>query len=94
MTVMPDFTPRNVTKYVVRTAIGLKAADLAEDVITEHTDFESDDILVKLSTGVIGWYVSARVKPYTDKAVDKTADFIVLQRVKRQDKKAKKNATK
>lgn len=88
----PDFTPRNVSKYVVKTVVYFKTAELAEDVIIRRTRFEEDSLAATLASNTIGWYVSDRLKPYTDKMVDTTADFVVTQRVKYQDKKAKKNA--
>jgi hypothetical protein len=79
----PDFTPRNVAKFVVKAIVAGRAAQLAEDAITDYTRFEEDDMIVDISTSVIGWYVSDKLKPYTDKMVDKTADFIAAKRGKK-----------
>jgi len=86
----PPFTPRNVTKFVVRAAVQFKVAALTRDAIAEHTSLESTDFPVLLGGSVVGWYVSDKVKPYTDLAVDKTADFIVEKREKRQARKSEK----
>jgi hypothetical protein len=76
----PDFTPRNVAKFVVRTVIHGKTAQITRELIVDHSDFENDDMTVRISGNLVGWYVSAKLKPHTDKMVDKTADFIVAKR--------------
>jgi len=88
MTQQP-FTARNIAKFVVTTAIAVKLENAAADTIVEQTKFEEDDLTVILSSKLIGWGVSSSIKPYTDKAVDKTADFVAAKREARQ---AKKNA--
>lgn len=90
MTNMPDFSARNVAKFVVKSAIGARTAVFAAETIADHTEFEKDDFVVETSSTVIGWYVSSKLQPYTDKAVDKTADFIAVKRANRQAKKAEK----
>lgn len=85
------FTARNISKFVVTTAIAYKATDVAEDAITENTRFNDDDIVVIIGSKLIGWGIADTVKPYTDKMVDRTADFIAAKREARQ---AKKNAKK
>jgi len=95
MTDMPPFTPRNVAKMVVRATIQIKTAAFTRDAIANHTAFEATDTPVILVGGVTGWFVSEKVKPYTDLAVDKTADFVIDKREKRQARKsAKKTETK
>lgn len=79
----PDFTPRNAAKFVVKAIVAARTAKLAEDAITDYTRFEEDDMIVDISSSLIGWYVSDKVKPYTDKMVDKTADFIAAKRGKK-----------
>jgi hypothetical protein len=88
----PDFTPRNVAKYVVRTVIFSKASQLAKDAIVDHTEFEDDDMTVKISGHLVGWAVSAKLKPYTDKMVDKTADYVNAKREARAAAKKDKPA--
>lgn len=85
-----DFTPRNVAKYVAKGIIYGKTAQLTKETIVDHTQFEDDDIIVTISGGLVGWYVSDKLKPVTDKMIDKTADFIVA---KREARKAKKDDT-
>lgn len=75
-----EFTSRNVAKFVVRTTIALQTSKLVKKPITDHTQFEEDDNVVTIATGLIGWYVSDKLKPYTDSMVDKTADWIVARR--------------
>lgn len=83
---MPPFTTRNVMKYVAKALVASKAADLTSDAITDHTHFEEDDLTVDLGSKVIGWYISEKLEPYTDKMVDKAADFVSTLRTKKQDK--------
>lgn len=87
---METFTLRNATKFVVKCIVHGKTAQLAEDAIINHTRFEEDDKIVDISSHLVGWYVSDKLKPITDGAVDKAADFIVAKRAAR---KAKKNNT-
>lgn len=90
MTDQPDFTPRNVAKYMVQATIQFRTAKLVKNAIVDHTNFEKDNTPVTLVSNVVGWGVSAKLKPHTDRMVDKTADFIADKREKRQAKKAKK----
>lgn len=77
------FTPRNVAKYAVKFIVAARVAQVAENTITDYTRFEEDDMIVDISSSVVGWYVSDKLKPYTDKMVDKTADFIAEKRGKK-----------
>jgi hypothetical protein len=85
---MEDFTPRNAAKFVVKAIVHSKVKHIAEDVITDYTRFEEDDVVVDISSHMIGWYVSSKLRPITDKMVDKTADFITA---KREEMKAKQD---
>jgi hypothetical protein len=87
---MEAFTARNAAKYVVQALVANKTSQIAEDVITDYSRFEEDDIVVDISSHLFGWYVSAKLRPVTDSMVDKTADFIVA---KREQMKAKKDNT-
>jgi hypothetical protein len=84
-----EFTPRNVVKYIVKTAVYARVTSITEDVIVDYTRFEEDDFVTKTGSKVVGWYVSDRLKPVTDKMVDKTADYIVAKREARATKKNK-----
>lgn len=86
----PDFTPRNVAKYVVQATVQFRTTRLVKNAIVGHTSLEKDSTPVSLVSNVIGWGVSAKLKPHTDKMVDKTADFVADKREKRQAKKDKK----
>lgn len=83
----PKFTPRNVAKFVVKLAVAGRVAQFTENTITDYTRFEDDDFIVEASSHLVGWLVSDKLKPYTDKMVDKTADFIVEKRANRAAKK-------
>jgi hypothetical protein len=87
----PEFTARNVSKFVAKAIIAAKTAELTAETIAENTRFEKDDTVVDVGSKVFGWYVSDKLKPVTDKIVDSTADFITE---KREARKAKKNAKK
>jgi hypothetical protein len=79
----PDFTPRNVAKYAITFTIKHKVVKLIKNATTDYTRFEEDAIAVRLGANVVGWGVSVKLKPLTDKVVDKTADFIVAKREKK-----------
>jgi hypothetical protein len=87
---MDDFTPRNIMKYIATGVISMKAASMTKDALVDHTRFDEDDIVVKIGAGVVGWGAGHHAKPYTDKAVDKVADFV---NAKREARKAKKEDT-
>lgn len=90
MNEMPPFTPRNVVKVVAKATVQLKTAYFTRNAIADHTSYETTDTPVILVGGLVGWYVSEKTQPYTDLAVDKTADFINNQRAKRQARKSEK----
>ncbi len=90
MTSQP-FTARNVTKFIVQSAVANYTAGLVHTTIIDNTDLEDDNFVVDLGSKVVGWGVASKLKPYTDRAVDKTADFVTS---KREARKAKKNAKK
>jgi hypothetical protein len=81
------FTVRNVAKYAVKAAVQTKVAITTKHAIVDYTRFEEDDTVTSIGSHLVGWYVSDKVKPYTDKAVDKTADFITKKRAERAAKK-------
>lgn len=84
---MPAFTARNVTKFVVKAVVHGKTAQLTEQAIVDHTQFEEDAIAVDIAGNLVGWYLSEKLKPYTDAAVDKTFDFVAEKREQRQNRK-------
>lgn len=85
-----DFTPRNVAKFVVSSAITLKSTELAKNALTDYTSLAEDSKTVNIGSKVIGGFIGSKLKPYSDKAVDKTADFVVTKREARKAKKAAK----
>lgn len=89
----PDFTPRNVAKFAVTFVIKAKVTKFAKDLAEDYTSHTSDDMIVKLGANVVGWGVSAKLMPLTDKVVDKTADFIVDKREQRKKDKDQKDKT-
>jgi hypothetical protein len=87
---MDEFTPRNAVKFVVTQVIKVKAAKKTESIITGYTSFDEDDLVVDIAGGLVGWYLGDLVKPYTDKVIDKAADFIVAKRAEMKAKKDQK----
>jgi hypothetical protein len=83
----PEFTTRNVAKFVAKSIVYYKTTKLTAETIEEHTQFEKDDMIVGLGASVVGWLVSDKLSPVTDKIVDKTADFVTEKRQARKDKK-------
>lgn len=84
---MSPFTPRNAAKYIAKAIVHGKVASVTEDIIIDYSRFEEDDTIVDISSHLVGWYVSDKLKPLTDKMVDKTADFVVAKRDARKAKK-------
>lgn len=80
---MPAFTPRNVSKFVVKAIVGQKATDLTRDVIVDHTQYEETDLAVKIPSRLVGWYIAEKVEPFTDRLVDKTADWYSARKSKK-----------
>lgn len=76
----PTLTVRTVVKHVATSAVGMVANTLTVKAVDNYTGFEKDAFVVKLGAGVVGFIVASKVQPYTDMAVDKTADFIVEKR--------------
>ena len=74
-----DFTRRNVAKWVIKSVVAIKTTEFVANTTADHTSFEKDDMIVKIGAGIVGWGISARLQPYTDALVDKTADFAVEQ---------------
>jgi predicted transcriptional regulator len=85
-----EFTAQNVAKYVAKAIIHGAVAKQVQNTIVNHTDFDKDSTTVEITSHVIGWYVSHKLKPVTDKMVDTTADYISEKRAKRTAKKTTK----
>lgn len=88
----PDFTPRNVAKFVVVAVIAGNVSRFTETKLTEYTALEEDTLTGEIIGGTVGWFVSSQLKPYTDKAVDKTADYLAIKRAVRKERQAQKEA--
>jgi len=84
----PAFTLRNVTKFTVRNIIFLETAELTSDAVTDYTSFDEDDLVVRIGSKIVGWYVAEKVRPVTDKMVDVTFDFVAAKRDARAAKKS------
>jgi hypothetical protein len=75
-----EFTARNASKYVVSAVVKLKVSRFTKDALTDYTSLEEDDNVVDIAGFLVGWYVSDKLRPITDTAVDKTADFVSAKR--------------
>lgn len=84
------FTARNVTKFIVKAIVAGKTAQITENALTDYTSLEEDSMAVDIAGGVVGWYVSDKLKPVTDAMVDKTFDFVATKKENRKTKKAAK----
>lgn len=89
----PPFTARTAAKFVAQAIVQRKATQITEDVLTDYTRFEEDDLIVDLGGNLVGWYVSDKLRPVTDKIVDRTSDFIANKREARKARKAEKTTT-
>lgn len=83
----PLYLTRSVAKWVLISIVDVKTTQITAEGIADYTNYEKDDLIVRLGSGAVGMIVSARLKPVTDAAVDKTADFAVKQWEKRKTKK-------
>lgn len=91
---MPDLsTPRGLAKFVVTTTIQVKTSMVTRQAIADHSSADSTNLPVVVVGAVVGMYVSGLAKPYTDKAVDKTFDFVIAKRDARRTKKSQKTET-
>lgn len=90
-TELPPFTPRNVAKFVVKSTISVTVASRTRRAIADHSAFETTDTPVIVGAAVVGWYVSEKVRPVTDKAVDKTFDFASAKRDALRARRAEKS---
>jgi hypothetical protein len=71
-----DFTARNIAKWVARSVVAIKTAEIVTNTTTNNTNFEKDAMIVKIGAGLVGWGVSNALGGLTDVAVDKSADFL------------------
>lgn len=85
---MEAFTPRNVAKYAVYAAVQHKTTKLTQDALDDYTSIDPEEnFSARIGCNVVGWFVADKLKPHTDKLVDKTADFIATKRANRAAKK-------
>lgn len=65
---------RYIAKTVVQTSVGVSADVALTKTIDHTTDIDTDTIPCTVGTAVFGWFVSEKLRPFTDAAVDKVAD--------------------
>lgn len=88
-----ELTPRTVTKFAVKMTVQVKVAALTRQAIADHSAYASTETPVVVAGAVVGLIVSEKVKPVTDKAVDKTFDFVANRREARKARKSQKTET-
>lgn len=81
------FTARNATKFIVKSIVAHKTKGLVAATFADYTEYEEDAFGVQLGASVVGWAVSDKLKPVSDKIVDVSFDFVAERRNKRQLKK-------
>lgn len=91
---MPPFNARNVAKFIAKSIVAMKTAQLTAETVADHTRFEEDDIVVDVGSKVVGWYIGEKFQPVTDKIIDTAADFVSDQNAKRKAKKDTKKEEK
>lgn len=85
------FTVRNASKMVVSTAVHMTVSHLTQNALRNYTPIQGDKT-VFMAGNLAGWSASANTTPFTDKLVDKTADFIIAKRAERKAKKTEEAA--
>ncbi len=65
---------RYIAKTVAQTTVGVSADIALETTIEKTTDINTDTIPCTVGTALFGWYVSEKLRPLTDSAVDRVAD--------------------
>jgi hypothetical protein len=87
-------TPSEFAKSAMSLGISATTATVAHDQIEQHTDWADDHPKV-VDTGsvMLGWYVSAKLRPVTDAVVDKTASALASRKARKAARKSDKTPT-
>lgn len=80
-------TKMDIANFTADVAVSAVIRRALVTVITSNTDKNDDDILVAVSTTVVAWYASERLKPYTHEAVAFAANKLSTFRDNRLAKK-------
>lgn len=86
----PPITARLVAKKVVQALIASQISKFTANTVSDYTRFDTDDTIVEVGSGMVGWLVSEQLAPFSDKIVDKTTDFVTSKREQRKERKSKK----
>jgi hypothetical protein len=62
----------DIAKMAVQQVVALKAQNVAENLVAQYTELDTETITVKVGTLVAGHLVAQQLRPLTDKAVDLT----------------------
>lgn len=69
-----QITKTQIAQYALKTLVALVVTDKTATAIANNTDYNTNDITVRVGSGVAGWWVAEKLSPYTDAAVEKVAD--------------------
>ena len=73
---MFPMTKLEIAKYAVSMIVSLKTAQICEQQVAQHTELDPDGIPVKVGCMVTGQLVAYKAKPFTDVAVERTAEWL------------------
>lgn len=74
-----------IAKKAVEMTVALNVAAACEDLVENHTDYDSDSIPVQVGSMVVGKVVAKKARRFTDPAVDAVANRIVAFRNRKKD---------
>lgn len=84
---------RKTAKKILHMVVALNVTKQVKGLITENTDLESDSIPLTIGCWFVGQTVASYTDPYTNQAVDKTADWWIAKQEKKKQEAAKKEST-
>jgi hypothetical protein len=71
---------RKIAKKTAHYTVSLNVASQVKHLATEHSDIESNSIPLMIGAFIAGELVASQTDPYTNAAIDKTADWMILRR--------------
>lgn len=79
-------TKTEIAKWAAQAVVAGNVAAFTKKQVIEHTEFSDDSITVEVGSGVVGYLVASKCRPFTDKAVDATIARYQAWKSKRNDK--------
>lgn len=77
----PMQTKTELAKMAVQMVVALKATQIAEQQVGQHTSLDTETIPVKVGAMVAGQLVAMQLRPITNKTVDIVIDKAVKTRL-------------